>query len=272
MKIVQKILADAKKQLEQAEIPSYSLDAELLLSVCLKKNRQWLVSHQDDNIGEEKYSQFKTWLKRRLNREPIAYITGKKDFYGHEFFVTPDVLVPRPETEDLVDLALQLITTGENTRVIDVGTGSGCVGITLKLERPSWDMTVSDISSAALTVARQNAVNLASEVTITQSDILASFPVAQSFNLIVANLPYVDKSWTTSPELKHEPASALYADDGGLELIFKLIDKAPSHLVKNGHLLLEADPDQHAKIINRAKIVNLEHVSTLGYATAFKLA
>ena len=261
MHTISLIIDEAAKKLQQSHIFTARLDAELLLKHVLGKSREWLVAHGDEEIEKSKVEKFERLIERRLNREPVAYIIGKKEFYGREFTVTPAVLIPRPETESLIDLALESEISGT---LLDVGCGSGCIGITLKLEKPEWDITLSDISSEALKIADQNATKLGVDVTTIQSDLLSSSLLSSSsFDAIVANLPYVDRTWQVSPELAHEPAAALYAEEGGLRLIYKLIKQSTGMTT---HLLLEADPEQHQNIINFAQKHGFYHKETRGYA------
>jgi release factor glutamine methyltransferase len=250
--------------LAKQRIPSSRLDAELLLAHVLGTSRSWLHAHGEEKLGREEVRKFESLIQRRLKREPVAYITGTKEFYCREFIVNPDVLIPRPETEDLVELALQ---KGKVTiKVIDIGCGSGCIGITLKLERPEWTVSLSDVSKKALVVAKQNANNLMATVELVQSNLLTSVPKGSTYDLIIANLPYVDTAWETSPETAHEPALALYADQNGLALIFQLIKQSSVALRRFGYLLLEADPEQHHAIIEYASKYDFVHKEIRGYA------
>lgn len=201
-----------------------------------------------------------------------AVSPNKVDFYGREFIITNDVLIPRPETEQAIDLVLSLagkpylkgIIPGprilpKNPVIYDIGTGSGCIGITIKKELPEATVVASDISKKALSVARKNAKNLKASLSFIISNLLdfvkhKNYPTP---DLIVANLPYVDENWDwlDKKALSKEPSIALYAKEGGLELIYKLILEATSLKVK--HLVLEADPCQHDKIVNFAKEYNL---------------
>jgi release factor glutamine methyltransferase len=260
-------------QLSKAGISTSRLDAELLLAYQLERSRTWLIAHRNDNIDDlnvlENASKL---LKKRLNRIPLAYITSHKEFYNRSFFVDTSVLIPRPESETIIELLKDLIMHSEEapTRLLDVGTGSGCLGITAKLEIPSISVTLSDISTDALTVARQNASELKADVNFVQSDLLTAFSNIEhrasstSFDIIIANLPYVDRAWERSPETDHEPALALFAEDHGLELIKKCIQQARTLTSVNGYILLEADPEQHNEIIQFAAS-DFRHVETRGY-------
>ncbi|MEO5949033.1 MAG: peptide chain release factor N(5)-glutamine methyltransferase [Candidatus Saccharimonas sp.] len=242
-------IADATRQLEAIHTPSARLDAELILAHTLHKPRTWLHAHGEAALSDQRSRIADARLQLRLEHVPVAYIIGHKEFYGRLFRVTPATLVPRPESETIIELLAQLITPN-HTRLLDVGTGSGCLGITVKLEHPSLQVTLSDISQSAIAVARGNAEILRAEVKCIRSDLLDD--ISTEFDIILANLPYVDRSWDTPPDLAHEPAHALYADDGGLALIKKLLIQATKHLSHSGYMVLEADPGQHNSIISFA--------------------
>jgi len=260
------------EQFREAEISSALLDAELLLGHILQKPKSWLLAHSEELLNESQFSELERLVKRRLSREPIAYLTGHKEFYGRDFIVTKDVLIPRPETEDLIDLAKELLAAKPDTKhVVDIGTGSGCIGVTLKLEKSHLDVTLSDVSHDALEVTRQNAEKLKADVYFAKSDLLSAFIThQQKFDMIVANLPYVSRSWETSPETDFEPSIALYADNDGLAMIAQLIFQIPTTLNSGGYLLLEADPEQFPAITELCRKNGLEHVETRGYAVAFQ--
>lgn len=257
-------LVQAEKRLRDADIPSARLDAELVLSHSLGRNRTWLTAHDDDEVFASESVDAEKLLAEREKRIPLAYLLGYKEFYGRRFIVSPDTLVPRPETETLIGLVKKHNLHGS---VIDVGTGSGCIGLTIALETDS-EVMLCDVSDAALEIAQKNAAYLdVKNVIFTLSDLLSD--IHEKFDLIAANLPYVDRGWQRSPETDFEPALALFADDSGLQLIKKLIDQAPEHLNPGGHLLLEADPEQHPSIISYA--ANFDLVEAVDYAVLLKL-
>lgn len=254
---------DAAEQLANVGIASALLDAEIILAHTLRKSRTWLHAHDDTEMSARELDIADARLDLRLDRVPVAYIIGHKEFYTRLFKVTPSVLIPRPESEAIITLLKQL-TLPEHPRLIDVGTGSGCLGITAKCERPEIDVTLVDIDRYALTVAAENAKNLRVDVTILRSDLLHDVP--GKFDVVVANLPYVDTTWERSPETNHEPSLALFAKHHGLALIMQLLDDLPSSLNANGYTILEADPEQHAALIAKAKTLGLSHQQTEGYA------
>ena len=203
------------------------------------------------------------------------------DFYGRNFIIKPDVLIPRPETEMMVDAVLSLAGKAylpgvkpaprvlpKNPRILDVGTGSGCVAVSLALELPEASITACDVSEKALKVAQENAKNLRAEVKFIQSDLLED--VSGDYDVVVANLPYVDENWDwiDKEALGKEPAIALYAEDGGLALIKKLINQAKERNIR--YLVLEADPCQHGQVVKCAKSRGYYPLETRGFALAFK--
>ena len=249
--IISDWLKIATKSLKTANIPSARLDAELILANTLRKNRTYLHAHLDEEIDPRRFDIANARLDLRLDRVPIAYILGYKEFYGRRFTVSPSVLIPRPESEDLISLFLELTASEIAEKVlIDVGTGSGCLGITAKLERSNLSVILSDISKPALNIAEKNANALNADVHIQQQSLLNG--QLKPVDYIFANLPYVDKNWDVSPELQYEPEIALFAEDEGLKLILQLISQAPRCLTPEGLLFIEADPQQHNRIIDEA--------------------
>jgi release factor glutamine methyltransferase len=257
-------LSQATIQLEKAGIASARLDAEIILAHTLLKNRTYLHAHNDTTLDPHRREVADARLQLRCERTPIAYIVGHKEFYGRLFRVTPATLIPRPESEDILSILHDIIpqNTAHTLRLIDVGTGSGCLGITAKLEFPQLNVTLLDISQHALTIARKNAEKLNADVMLLRSDLLEEYQ--EHADIIVANLPYVDPQWQRSPETSHEPAMALFAKDKGLYLIKKLLTQTPSHISSKGYLVLEADTRQHQDIIAIAKDYGLSCISTIG--------
>lgn len=249
-------LHQASQQLADVKITSHKLDAEIILAHTLRKSRTFLHAHGDESIDHRHFDIAETRLQLRLERTPLAYIVGHKEFYGRLFKVTPATLVPRPESEAIIDLLKDIVAhplpIGDSPQqLVDVGTGTGCLGITAKLELPQFNVTLADISRHALQVAKTNAALLHANVILLESNLLENYPFTA--DIIIANLPYVDHAWEVSPETKFEPTQALYAEDNGLHLIKKLLAQTKTHLQPHGHILLEADPRQHQAIIGFAK-------------------
>lgn len=263
---IQAWLRDSAEMLADAGITSALLDAELILAHTVRKNRTWLHAHHDERLTERQLEIAHARLQLRLDRTPLAYIIGHREFYGRLFKVTPSVLIPRPESEAIITC---LRKCGPHTgRLVDVGTGSGCLGITAKLELPALDVTLTDNSRHALAVARENATRLHAHVDIIQSDLLSA--TFGTFDGIIANLPYVDASWERSPETNCEPSEALFANNNGLALINKLLAQTGTALNNSGWLYLEADPRQHTAIIARASRLQLVHRVTDGFCLVFQ--
>lgn len=266
---IQQWLTQAAAALKEVGIASARLDAELLLAHTLRKPRTWLHAHSTDELTERHYHIAEARLDLRRDRVPVAYIIGHKEFYGRPFKVTTATLIPRPETEDLLELIQKALPKNasllptEPHRLVDVGTGTGILGITAKLEFPELSVTLLDVSRHALQVAEENARRLEADVLCLQSDLLAQYPYTA--DTIVANLPYVSTEWERSPETDHEPELALFAANDGKALIYKLLDQTTTVLKVNGHIILEADPEQHEAIIAHAAPLKLIHIDTNGY-------
>ena len=268
--IVRDWLSEASRQFSVADIPSAQLDAEIILATALNKDRTFLHAHPEQPIKSYLYKILNKNLKLRLKRIPIAYIVGTKEFYGRNFLVNKRVLIPRPESEAIIDILSKIINSNLNNKLIslvDVGTGSGCLGITSKLEFPNLDVTLIDISSSALKIAKKNAKSLCAKVNFVKNNLLKN--LSASPDIIIANLPYVDKTWYLSPETKKEPSLALFAADKGLFLIKKLISQTNNLLQDGGYIILEAEPSQHESIQLFAKKYSLSQIYKIGYAIAF---
>jgi release factor glutamine methyltransferase len=235
-------LAEARQCIPPAE-------ARLLLGDLLKRSTTWLEAHREESLAADQLVQFRALVARRAAGEPVAYLLGRREFYGRDFSVSPDVLIPRPETELLVDVAREKVGAGGTAKILDLGTGSGCIGITLALELPAAQVIAVDIAPAALVVARENATRLKAPVELHESDWFAALPPMR-FDLIVANPPYVaagDPHLTTG-DLRFEPTGALtdYAD--GLAAIRRIVADAPAWLMQRGWLLFEHGYDQAAAV------------------------
>ncbi|MGP8172922.1 MAG: peptide chain release factor N(5)-glutamine methyltransferase [Terracidiphilus sp.] len=224
-------------------------DAELLLLHILGKNKSWLMAHWEEKFPATETSRFAGLLERRYRGEPIQYITGETEFYGLPFRVTPDVFIPRPETEHLVEKVLELAARFPNPRIVDVGAGSGAIAIALAHHLPHAHITAVDISASALSIARENAKRNGVAIRFLEGDLLA--PVAEErFEIVVSNPPYVpsaDRAALSVEVRDYEPALALFAGDDGLDICRRLIPSAFAALVPGGFLVLEiGDGQSHA--------------------------
>jgi release factor glutamine methyltransferase len=221
-------------------------DAQLLLLRVLGRDRAWLFAHPDGVLSEAQARQFDEWIERRSRHEPVQYIVGETEFYGLTLKVTPDVLIPRPETEHLVEAVLRRLSPGSVARIADVGTGSGAIAIALAHALPRAEVTGLDISVAALEVARQNAVRceVNGRIRWLKSDLLAAVR-GESFDAIVSNPPYVADAEILEPQVRlYEPREALFAGPTGLEVYRRLIPEAGEALRPGGWLLLEIGQGQ----------------------------
>lgn len=249
--VIGQFLDHATRVLATAGIASARLDTLILLEDACHKDRSWLLAHTEQALTAPQLGRLNAWLLRRAKREPLAYIRGKSEFYGHHFLVSPDVLIPRPETEVLVDMVKSLLPAGHPARILEVGTGSGALAITIALERPHTQVEASDISPQALAIAKKNNRAYGNVVTrLFKSDLLEK---ASQYDLIAANLPYVSRTWECSPETNYEPGIALFADSEGTGLIKGLLTQASRYLHKKGYLVLEADPRSHVAVRSFAK-------------------
>ena len=238
------LLAEVRKTIPVVE-------ARLLLCHVLQRSAAWIEAHRDDGVPAEAAVQMSALAGRRAAGEPIAYLVGFREFYGRGFAVTPDVLIPRPETELLVDIVKQKVGAGGTAILLDLGTGSGCLAITLALELPCARVAAVDFSVAALDVARRNAERLGAAVSFVESDWFDALP-PQRFDLIVANPPYVAAGdpHLVEGDLRFEPLDALTDHDDGLAAIRRIVAAAPDRLVRDGWLWLEHGYDQAVAVAN----------------------
>ena len=235
-----------REALDAAQQATSRMEARVLLREVLNQSDAWLLAHDDELLTADQAQQYVALVVRRVAGEPIAYITGRREFYGREFKVTEAVLIPRPETELLVELALQRLPAGAPARVLDLGAGSGCIGITIAAERPQVQVTLVDASEAALEIARANAAQWASaNSTLLFSDWYSAV-AAEHYHLIVANPPYVAEgdAHLQQGDLRFEPLSALASGVDGLNDLQRIIARASQHLRTGGWLLLEHGFDQ----------------------------
>jgi release factor glutamine methyltransferase len=230
------------------------LDAQLLLLHALgrpERERSWLLAHDTDTLPQTIHEALQTATQRRAKGEPLAYITGHKEFYGLDLAVDARVLVPRPDTETLVDWALAVLDaikskSAQPYSVIDLGTGSGAIALALKQTRPDLLLTAVDFSTDAIAIAQTNADRLHLDVQFAQGSWLSN--VHGQFNLIVSNPPYIAEGDNHLSALTHEPIAALASGTDGLDDIRTIITQAPAHLLPGGWLLLEHGYDQAAAV------------------------
>ncbi|WP_430459917.1 peptide chain release factor N(5)-glutamine methyltransferase [Thalassolituus sp. LLYu03] len=241
---------------------SARLDAELLLACAVQKDRTWLYTWADKELDNAMVEQAEALLARRLKGEPVAYITGERDFWSLNLVVSPATLIPRADTETLIEWALELPLPA-NSRVVDLGTGTGAIALALASEQPSWAVSGVDYQADAVALAQANARrNQLQRVTFKQSDWFSA--VDGRFDLIVSNPPYIDASdeHLSQGDVRFEPRSALVADDNGLRDLALIIDRAPNYLKANGWLLLEhgwQQADAVCDLLRQRGFVNVEN-------------
>ncbi len=236
-------------------------DCGLLLALALDVPRAWLLAHGEQRPDNAARDRFKALLTRRLAGEPMAYLRGRQGFWSLDLDVTPDVLVPRPETERLVELALARM--GARGRLTDLGTGSGAIALALASERPDWQIIATDRSAAALAVAAGNAHRLGLHVEFRHGDWFA--PLAgERFNIIVSNPPYIapDDTCLQGDGVRHEPRAALAAAADGLADLATITAAAPDHLLPGGWLLLEHGADQDPAVRELLAGAGFEGIAT----------
>jgi release factor glutamine methyltransferase len=265
-------------------------EANLLLQYTLKVNRAWLISHENESLTLDQQATFEGLINQRLTGKPIAYLLGVREFYGLNLKITPDTLIPRPDTETLVEAALEktdelLITknSGANhppaidsdfhqnnvLKVLDLGTGSGAIALAIAKHRPHTKVIACDASKAALNIAEENAQNLnISNVQFILSNWFSAL-LNQRFHVIVSNPPYIENQdpHLSQGDLRFEPLSALASGKDGLDDIRQIIQTAPAHLMHHGWLMLEHGYNQATQVANllkQAEFINIEHVLDLG--------
>ncbi|MCP5096065.1 MAG: peptide chain release factor N(5)-glutamine methyltransferase [Chloroflexi bacterium] len=255
--IIDDALAYGRSHLHTSPTPH--LDARLLLEHILQVNHAYLVAHGDEALTAVQTQQYRDFITRAAKQEPIPYITGIAPFYGLDFHVTPAVLIPRPETEQLIELAIRWAKSRPTCRIADIGTGSGCIPITLATHLPNVEITAVDISTDALAIATQNATTLTpNRITFHQGNLLTPLmmpSLKEKIDLITANLPYItDTEWTMLDDgvKLHEPALALKGGKDGLDLIRELLQQATSKLSATGAIFLEIGWQQGLTAVNTA--------------------
>jgi release factor glutamine methyltransferase len=245
---VRSALREAIAQIAEANTPSHSLAAELLLMHVLGRDRAWLYSHPEAPLAQDVADKFFNLVAQRARSVPTQYLTGVQEFWGLPFEVTPAVLIPRPETEHVIEVVLERIGPAhfrDQIRIADIGTGSGCIAVALATELPAAEIHATDISAAALEVARRNAQRhcVSERIHFAECDLLPSDEAgAYSFDIIVSNPPYVAETEKSElqPEVRlHEPSQALFAGPNGTEIYPRLITLAAARLRSGGFLVLE---------------------------------
>lgn len=270
---IQSLLMKDKTALESAlslDSGTARLEVQMLLQVVLGVSRAYLTAHPEQALNEAQETRYRALLQRRLDGEPLAYILGEREFFGLNFKVSPATLIPRPDTELLVELALQLIPLHTPQQVLDLGTGTGAIALSIAHARPDITMTAVDASPAALEVARENATRLnCHNVRCLQSDWFSALDKDERFDLVLSNPPYIAEAdpHLQQGDLRFEPRSALAAGADGLDDLRHIIATARDHLRPGGWLLLEHGYDQAARVrdlLADAGYLNIHSAQDLG--------
>jgi release factor glutamine methyltransferase len=254
---VKKVLHWMVDKFKEKNIANPRLDGEILIALTLKIDRVGVYLNLLRPLSDEERDILRNYVKRRLSGEPIAYITGEKAFYSIDLKVTDDVLIPRPDTEILVEKTLEKLTSG--AKILDIGTGSGAIALSIKKENSDVKVFASDISEKALKIAKENGKNLNLDVNWFLGSLFSPFP-GEKFNIIVSNPPYIPIGTELQLEVQKEPQSALFAKERGLKILFEIIESAPDYLEKNGWLLMEFGENQENELIEKYKKHNFENV------------
>jgi release factor glutamine methyltransferase len=271
-------LASAEQSLKQAGIGSHRLDALVLLEQASGLAREHLLAHPEEILGGKRLTVYRHLIRQRAQRVPVAQLTGRREFYGLEFEISPDVLTPRVETEKMVDLAVQF--TPRHGRLLDMGTGSGALAVAIAQHRPDLEVWASDVSKPALAVARRNATKHKLDIKFIQSDLWTAFKPpslrgaqrrGNLFKAIVTNLPYLRRDAELAPEVTKEPAVALFGGEDGLDIYRRFLRDLPQFLEPGGYILTECDPWQQPDLIKAASKVGLRVFDQGYFILGFKL-
>lgn len=275
-------LALASQKLQQATLDNARQEAEYLLSHLLKKNTAYFYAYPETQLDAQAVAQLNFWLEERLAGKPLAWILGEWDFWGLTLEVTPATLIPRADTERLVEIALQLPIEKPNARVLDLGTGTGAIALAIKKERPAWQVDAVDFKLEAVALARKNARNLALDIRVWQSDWWQQIP-PQTYDLILSNPPYIHPQdpHLLQGDLRFEPKTALVGGDDGLQAYRDLLAPIESRLTLGGYLLVEHGFEQAvpvAALFTQAKLKGIKCYKdyagqarvTLGYKDSAK--
>lgn len=262
---VQQWLQKARQQLAQLVPPDEaSIEAQILLMHVLNVNRAWLIAHATDSLAAISLNTVGSLLQRRLQGEPVAHILGSREFFGLALKVTPDTLIPRPDTETLVEAALEKING--RMRVLDLGTGTGAIALAIAKHAPNCEVVAVDASAAALAVAAENAATLQlNNVQCVASHWFSALPASDKFDLIVSNPPYIESSdpHLQQGDLRFEPMSALASGVDGLQDIRQIVAQAPGYLNDGGWLMLEHGYNQADAVQQLMQAAGLQQIQTL---------
>ncbi len=265
-------LSENTKILKASNIGTARLDCLVLLKDALGKDRAFLLARPETIINSNQLHRLNLQIKQRQNHTPLAYIRGKVEFYGREYIVNKDVLVPRPESETMIELLLARADIQDAPLIIDIGTGSGALAITAKLELPLAKVIASDIDPKCLTIASKNAQKHSVDIELVQGDILEPFLRLNHSNIfILANLPYVPDSYKINQAATMEPRTAIFGGPDGSDLYKQLFNEANEMLYKPKCIFTESLPPQHDNLTGIAKRSGYSLVDTIDFIQVFEL-
>lgn len=258
---------DSINLLKFADCDAPRTDTLAILEHVLGKDKSWILTHTEFELSDKNIVKLNKLVQRRKNHEPLAYIIGYKEFYGRNFKVTPDVLIPRPESEDIIDLAKKI----NCQNFIDIGTGSGCLAISLSLELDTSNILALDISKNALKIAEINSNNLGAKIKFIESDLIKNLSHADlAESCLVVNLPYVPRNLITSPEIKNEPKLPLFSGNDGMDWYHKFWDQIKILPKKPIYIITECLIDQQKEMTKLAKKASFEQIECLRLIQVFK--
>ncbi len=250
---IKSAIIDGASILRKKFISSANLDSEILMAEAIKKKREFLILNSNFTIDKKDLKIFYKLIEKRSTREPIAYITNKKSFWSSEFFVTKDTLIPRPDTELIIEKVLKITKNKESLRILDIGIGSGCILLSILKEKKNFYGTGIDISKKCLKISKINAINLKVDHRLKLIKTDVDKFISSKYDLIVSNPPYIVKKklkYLDRDVVKYEPTQALNGGIDGLSEIRKVINKSSELIKKKGKLILEIGFDQKNKVIN----------------------
>lgn len=242
-------LAFGTNKLSDSKVESARLDCLILIEKVINKDRSFILAHPDYMLNVKQLAELNKYISRRENHEPIAYITNRVEFYGRNFIVDKNVLIPRPESEDIISLVLGIkLNINRPISIADIGTGSGCLGITAALEIKNSKVDLYDISLPALKIAKSNSQKLNAKINAFRLENLLSQAKERKYDFIICNLPYVPKSIAINADASFEPEIAIFAKDNGLEYYGKLLRQISSMKIEVGYLVTESLALQHKEL------------------------
>jgi len=263
---IRQALTEGQKILDDAAVPGSRLDTELLLAHALGQDRAWLLVHDENELPKPTRASFDQLIIKRADRTPVVHLTGKREFYGLDFEITPSVLTPRVETEAMVEWAIKYAPA--NSRLIDIGTGSGAIAIAIASRRPDLSVAATEISPQALAVAKRNATTHQAAINFVISDLWDN--VSDSFETVVTNLPYLKNDASLMPEVTREPAVALFGGPDGLDLYRRFLDGIHAHTTPHAYLFTESDPWQHDELTHLAQQCGFRTLEAGYFVLGFK--